>query len=252
MRNHFIIPYAGNKRQEVEFLHDYLVDKLDCIDTIIEPFCGSSAMSVSLSIKYPKRFKYKLNDLDDKLIELYHIMNDKDKLKLFTIECNEKIKLLVNKEGYNSVINDGTFTGWFISKKIYAIRAGLYKLNYKPKIYDFENTPIVKFLRTEDVVFTCVDGIDIIKENKDNTNCLLLIDPPYILSDNYQYTNKSMNIYEYCLNTGIGNMKSMVVLVLEENWIIKMIFKEFIRRIYTKTYEAKHRKTNHIIISNNV
>lgn len=38
MNNHFVFPYAANKRQEIIKLHDYIVDKLDGIDTICEPF----------------------------------------------------------------------------------------------------------------------------------------------------------------------------------------------------------------------
>lgn len=253
MKNHFIISYAGNKRQEVGYLHDYLVGKIDGIDTIIEPFCGTSAMSVSLSIKYPKRFKYIINDYDEKLIELYNTMNDGDKLKLFTDEFNEKVKLLVDKEAYNSIINDGSLMGWFIARKIFQIRAGLYPVSrgdITKKTYDFNDLPIVKFLRTEDVEIRCGDGGDIVKQYQDNVNCLLLIDPPYIMSCNCFYTNEETNVYEYFVDVGLGNMKSMVVLVLEDNWIIRMMFKDCIKNSYAKTYQAKHKKTNHIIISN--
>ena len=39
-------------------------------------------------------------------------------------------------------------------KKIYNIRCGLYKADYKPQIYNFDNLPIVKFLRNEDIEFS--------------------------------------------------------------------------------------------------
>ena len=96
MRNHFIISYAGNKRQEVERIEEYLHNKLDGIDTIIEPFCGSSAMSCYLSMKYPRRFKYILNDLDPMLIELYHLMKDKVLFDEFMVLLNETVKLIVS------------------------------------------------------------------------------------------------------------------------------------------------------------
>ena len=254
MKHHFIISYAGNKRQEVEHLHDFLEDKLEGIDTIIEPFCGTSAMSVSLSIKYPKRFKYIINDYDDKLIELYNIMNDADKLKRFTDEFNAKVKLLVDKEAYNSIVKDGSFMGWFVGKKIYQIRSGLYPVSrgdFTKKIYDFNDLPVIKFLRTENVIISCGNGNDVIRQYKDNLNCLLLVDPPYVMSYNGFYTNEGVNTYEYFYETSIANMKSMVVLVLEDNWIIRMMFKGFIKNSYAKTYEMKRKKkTSHIIISN--
>ena len=57
MKNHFIFPYAGNKRQEVEKIHEYLKDKINGVETVVEPFCGSSAMSVYLAMQYPGRFR---------------------------------------------------------------------------------------------------------------------------------------------------------------------------------------------------
>ena len=56
MKNHFITKYAGNKRCEVENLFDIL--NFDEIDTIIEPCCGSSAVSFYISTQYPRKFKY--------------------------------------------------------------------------------------------------------------------------------------------------------------------------------------------------
>lgn len=60
MKNHFIFPYAGNKREEVEKIHEILKKNIDLskIKTIIEPYCGSSAMSYYLSTIYPNKFNY--------------------------------------------------------------------------------------------------------------------------------------------------------------------------------------------------
>ena len=97
MNNHFVFPYAGNKRQEVVKLHDYIVDKLDGIDTIIENFCGSSAMSYYISTKYPKRFKYILNDMNPRLIELYCLVKDKQKFDSFLIAIKTSVSAVVIK-----------------------------------------------------------------------------------------------------------------------------------------------------------
>ena len=43
MKNHFFFSYCGNKREEVEHIYNLL--DLNNIDTIVEPFCGSCAMS---------------------------------------------------------------------------------------------------------------------------------------------------------------------------------------------------------------
>ena len=55
----------------------------DNIDTIIEPCCGTSALSYYISLQHPKKFKYILNDLNKQLIELYTIMKDKAKCKKY-------------------------------------------------------------------------------------------------------------------------------------------------------------------------
>ena len=62
MKNHFIIAYPGNKRQEVEIIYKNL--DFNNITTIIEPFCGSCALSYYISTIHPKKYKYILNDLD--------------------------------------------------------------------------------------------------------------------------------------------------------------------------------------------
>ena len=99
MKNHFLFPYTGNKRNEVETIYNKIKNEITGIDTIVEPFCGSSAFSFYLSTLYPNKFKYILNDNDKNLIELYHIAQN-------PIKFNELIKDLsnilnnINKEIY--------------------------------------------------------------------------------------------------------------------------------------------------------
>ena len=87
MKNHFIMPYSGNKRNEVADV----VKQLDFnnITTIVEPFCGSSAFSYHVSTLYPGHFKYILNDNSTELIKIYHIMKDPKKLIQFIEELIE-------------------------------------------------------------------------------------------------------------------------------------------------------------------
>ena len=80
-RTHFVMSYPGNKRTEIkEILKD--ID-LSNIKYIVEPFCGTSALSYAISKMYPNKFKYVLNDNNDKLIKLYEIMKDEHKTKMF-------------------------------------------------------------------------------------------------------------------------------------------------------------------------
>lgn len=115
MKNHFIIPYCGNKREEVEEVYKILLDnKLlnDDITTIVEPYCGTSAISLYISLQNPKKYKYILNDNCQELIELYHIMQDNDKLKEFINKVNNMCfndDVFMSKEVYNELIKQKMF-----------------------------------------------------------------------------------------------------------------------------------------------
>ena len=59
MKNHFYMPYKGNKRQEVVRIFDEI--DFEKLTTVIEPYCGSCAMSYYISTQYTG-IKYILND----------------------------------------------------------------------------------------------------------------------------------------------------------------------------------------------
>lgn len=252
MKNHFFIGYAGNKRNEVDNILSYIEEltNLNNIETIVEPFCGTSALSFFISTKYPKKFKYVLNDLDKNLIELYKIATDPQKLKKFNEELNLKVKLILNKEAYNLIKSENTFMSWFITHKIYAIKSGLYKLGYVPQEYNLIDVPIVHFLQTESITFSNVDGIEILKEYNDNDKAIIFLDPPYLIAENSFYNSTKTNIYEYLYHHNINYLNAFIVLVLEDNWIIKLLFKDDIKKTYNKLYQGSKKQTNHLLISN--
>ena len=248
-KNHFFFGYAGNKRGEVDKIHDYLKDSILNVKTIVEPFCGTSAFSVYMSLLYPKRFKYIINDYDPNLIILYKLARNKDKFDKF-ISILNKITIKLNKVKYLKIVKENQFIGWFISHLIYSMRAGLYNLDYKQKTYNFDEYPIVKFLRNEDIEIINGDGINIIMKYQDNKEYLLFIDPPYTASCNEFYASKTTNIYEYCESNKINDMKANVIFVLENNWIIRLLFKHNIKSEYNKLYQCSKKNTTHLIISN--
>lgn len=253
MKNHFMIAYSGNKRNECVDLYNEIKDKIENIKYIIEPFCGSSAFSYYMSLQHPKKFKYILNDNDNFLIELYETARDETKLNEFVIKINN-ILIDINKEKYDK-LNKNELIGWFIHHKIYCIRPGLFPLESKTKtikrdITLIKNSPIIKFLRTESIIFKNIDGIDIINEYKNNNNCLIFIDPPYLLACNDMYKSSKVNVYEYLYINKITDFKSIVLLCLESNWIINLLFSGLIKKNYNKLYQLSKKKTNHLIISN--
>jgi site-specific DNA-adenine methylase len=254
MKNHFFISYAGNKRTEVDKIYEIVEPKLKDITTIIEPFCGTSSFSYYISLKHPKKFNYILNDNNKHLIELYNIAKDDEKFKELIQELN-LMSIDIDKIKYDKLIKEDNLKGWIIKNKIYAIRPGLFpNENNKYKISNnFDkllNAPIINFLRTENIIMKNDDAIDIINTHKDDKKCLIFLDPPYLDSCNDFYLDSKTNVYEYLSINIIKNMKSYVVLCLENNWIIKLLFNGYKSFEYDKLYQCSKKKTTHLIITN--
>lgn len=252
MKNHFLIPYSGNKRTEVEKIYNSIKDNLDEIEYIIEPFCGTSAFSFYMSKKHPKRFKYILNDNNKLLIELYETAKDDDKL-------NELIKTLDNllidldKEKYNSIIKINELPNYIIKQTIYSIRAGLFPLdkkNIRKNYSKLKDVPIINFLKNEDIKLYNEDSLYIYEMYKDNKKALIFLDPPYLMACNDFYQDSKVNIYEYLYNNDINKTDALILLALEENWIIKLLFSNNKFIIYDKMYQLSKKKTKHLIITN--
>lgn len=253
-KNHFFIGYAGNKRKEVERIYQHI--KLDNIDTIVEPFCGTSAMSYYIWLNNKnKDLTYVLNDNNKFLIELYEIAKDIDKFKTL---YNSLLKLqeeTTNKEKYTEVCKKSKtdLVSYIYINKVYNIRAGLYptgKAFTKDSWKVFFNAPIIDFLRNAKVKIMNKDALEVYKEFKDNSKALIFIDPPYLSSVNSFYKTPSTLIYEYLFENDIDKEKANIILCLENIWIIKLLFKGKKSIIYDKKYEPSKKKTEHIIIMN--
>lgn len=250
--NHFFISYAGNKRRECDTIYKEIKELLDGdeIETIIEPYCGSSAISFYIAHNYPHKFKYILNDNNEHLIKTYEIFKDEKQLDILIEQLNEMCKDL-NKEKYMAIVKQDTHISWFIKHKIYAIRAGLFKLDYKFKDFIFlKNTPIIKFLRTEDITTQCKDGIETLIKYKDDKRSLIILDPPYLELCNDFYKNSNTNIYEHCHKFPITDHISKTICILNDMWIIRLLFKDQIKMEYNKMYQPNKRKVVHLIIKN--
>ena len=250
MKNHFFFSWSGNKRGEIPKIYDYIKNKLDDIDTVIEPFCGSCAVSVFMSITYPGRFKYILNDIDENLIMLLEIARDDVRLAELSREVTE-IARTIDKEKYTILCRSKTFIGWVISNVIHCITPGRWNINYKSRDYDFAKCPIVTFLRGESVTLSSVDAVDLYRQYSNNKNVFIFLDPPYMAACNSFYDGKqNVNIYEHLFNNKISEDDSFSLLVLEKMWIVEMLFRDEIRYEYEKQYSMTKKKTSHVIISN--
>ena len=253
MKNHFFFPYAGNKRNEVHNILKYIEScNFDNIKTIFEPFCGTSALSYFISTKYPHKFNYILNDSNDKLIEFYKLVQDEETFRRFNLDLNIKVQTIINKDVYLEIKKENTLLSWFIMNKVYSIKPGLYHLNYKPKAYDLMSCPIVHFLRNENIRFENTDGTEILTRYQNDIHSFIFIDPPYLSACNTFYKNHCTNIYEFINHHPINKMNALIILVLEDNWIIKLLFPNNIKETYDKKYEASKKQTSHLLISNAV
>jgi site-specific DNA-adenine methylase len=250
-KNHFFISYAGNKRNEFNKAYEIIKDRLDDIEYIIEPYCGTSAFSYFLSLKHPKKFKYILNDNCKHLIECYKIFKDDEKRNDF-IKLLDKWNLDLTKEEYKNIVNKDDTPNWFFKHKFCAMRPGLYPLNKKFKISGLEKVPIIDFLKNENIEFLNIDGIDVIKKYIDNSNAFIFLDPPYMMSCNSLYDSAQGDIYEYLNSINLKNYQSFIMLMLENNWICKLMFKNYDIIEYSKEYQITKKKTNHFILINRV
>jgi len=252
-KNHFFIGYAGNKRNEFNNIYNEFLKCNKDIKYIVEPFCGTSAFSYFLSLKEPKKYTYILNDSNKYLIELYEISKDENKLNKLIEELDEKLKY-INKEKtkYNILIKENNIHAYIIKNKIYAIRAGLFPVAGSKIIDSFKyllNCPIINFMRNEKIILKNEDGSKILKDN-DNKESFIFLDPPYLTECNDFYLDHTINIYEYLYNNNIKNFKCKILLILAENWIIRLLFKDAIKSEYSKVYEVSKKKINHLLITN--
>lgn len=250
MKNHFYFPYAGNKRNEAEKIYNYI--NFENVEYIIEPYCGSCAISYYIWLKNPT-YKFILNDNNNYLKEMYLILIDDVKLKEFEDKINNEIipKISKNKIDYVNYLKDKNIYTWFIANKFYNIRAGLYPSESKFKNIDLNKYGITEFFKKADITFTNIEGIECYKKYKDNVNNLLLLDPPYLSTHNHFYSKPDVNIYEYLFNNNIDSEKAKIYLILENMWIIKLLFDKYPKFEYAKIYEMSKKKTTHIIITKN-
>ena len=250
MKNHFYTTYRGNKRQEVERIFENI--DLTNITTIIEPFCGTSAMSYYIHTKYPNKFNYILNDNDPHLMELYEMAKNGTIDEFFNRIndlCFNEQGEFINKERYGELVKKKDLEGWFISLKYFRMVYGLYPINKRSiPIKNDLGQGLTDFLKTDNVKLSCIDAVDLVGRYKDDDTCLIFFDPPYLNLCNDFYECGGKNIYEYLhKNT---DFKSKVVAVVNESWISDLLFVNYKCVKYNKTYKLKKTKVIHCLYTN--
>jgi site-specific DNA-adenine methylase len=255
MKNHFFISYSGNKREEVDRIYDLMKGNIKNDTIIIEPFCGTSALSFYIYGKEKeKNLKYVLNDNNKYLIELYNLCRDEEKFKKFHDDLIKLHKKITDKIEYSKVfkkMNDDLLS-YIYCHKVFTLKPGLCPLDITSDkdFKTFINAPIIDFIRNADITFHNIEGIECYNKYKDNKKAIIFLDPPYLSSYNSFYQIPDCNIYEYLYNNNINKEKAKIFLCLENNWIIRLLFKKNKKVVYDKIYKMNRRKTEHTIICN--
>jgi site-specific DNA-adenine methylase len=254
MTSYFIFSYLGNKRTEYKELKPHL--KLNNIKNIIEPFCGSSAIAFNIWLEYGNKFNYYLNDNSRELIDTYNIIKTEEPEDILK-KLNEVKSRIKNKEDFNKIYKDPNKNIYEIItiRKVSSFRVGLFDINRYNPDNQFKLTPtqlkFFEFVKSPNVFITFNDWFKIFDEYKEDEKSVFILDPPYMASYNDFYESKTINVYEYFYNNDLNNFKSKIILMLEDIWIIKLLFKnKKVISVYGKRYEITKNKTSHIIISN--
>jgi len=135
-----------------------------------------------------------------------------------------------------------------------------FKSIFKNKL-DLSIAPIYDFLVNANIELHSIDANKIIDEN-DNEKTFIFLDPPYIASSNNFYSTDTdeniCNIYEKLVLYGLKNYKCKILIAHENNWLFKILFKEYVEKEKEKEYKKNYqntiggskKKTFHICIKN--
>ena len=253
-KNHFIVGYSGNKREEIDEIMKHIEDKE--YKKIIEPFSGTSAFSVFYHYEHKApNTKYILNDSNKNLIEIYKLLlpENKERLKT-TIETLNSYLVDINKEKYDIIKKKDTLESYIFINKVYAMRPGLFPTTRTIiKSFNFiYDTLIYKFMQENhnNITLSCDEATNIIEKYKNDEDALIFMDPPYMLEYNKMYHDSRVNIYEYLYNNQISTYKAKTVLCLNDNWIIRLLFNTHIKESYKKLYQQSKKANTHIVITN--
>ena len=263
--SHFFISYSGNKRFEYKYLDPFL--NFDGVENIIEPFCGSSAISFNIWMKYP-HLNFYLNDINTNLINIYNLFKKYETEEIYD-NLNDLKRKYCNPDDYKKFVKSldkekeiDPFIYFFISRLslITPFSGMMHFENYNKKNDFFKLTKLqlkfIEFIRSPNVYISNDDWFVLFDKYKYDTNTMFVIDPPYIKSDNSFYNKQGRNtyddnVYKYFEKNKITTFNSKIFVILELIAENNEIFGEDnIIETYDKEYKLSKKKTKHAIFSN--
>jgi len=252
MREQNIIGRLGNKTTDIKYFKHLLPNTPD---NVVEPFGGTFAV-IRNCYDYPEYNKF-VNDNDEML---YSIYTNPETYKNLCIEINNLCLENVDEKGhtiYKNVIEQ------------------INNMNYDKKLIEYwkqcrivRGTNIkvcklgIKFDKSieqlKNINFSCVDWYNYTLEHAKNENTFIFLDPPYLFSDNSQYSQCKRK--ENCDVTDIlykaleifknPTTKAKIMLIINDMKIIRWMYKDYILGEYKKIYQLGKREDNHLIICN--
>eukprot|EP01095_Lingulamoeba_sp_RSL-Kostka_P007445 TRINITY_DN2374_c0_g1_i14.p1 TRINITY_DN2374_c0_g1~~TRINITY_DN2374_c0_g1_i14.p1 ORF type:complete len:252 (-),score=22.65 TRINITY_DN2374_c0_g1_i14:156-911(-) len=250
--SYFYFAYLGNKRNEADIILSYVDMKK--YDTIVEPLCGSFALSIYCYDTLKLDYNYVLNDIDPNLCDFLKDVKINGSDKYFKF-CQKNLVGLTKKK-FNNIIKkrEENLLNWFFYRKVFGIGCGRFP-NQKLRALKLKKHFVTdKFLNRKNTIIYNKDYTDILNMYKDKPNVLIYLDPPYVNSYNARYRNKNNGTdetyYLVEIKKFMEKAKCKVLLSINSNELIKYFFKEFNIQEYDKKYSHSKGIVKHLLISN--
>jgi len=227
-----LFPYFGNKDNEMVDISKNLPD-MNHIDTIIEPYCGSFALTRYLLTMYPNK-KYICNDKDDLLIKTYKaLQNNKICKELMNFFLKFEIK---DKDHYDTFKKENTIKSFLFTHIIYKIRNGIYNEN-KHKFNERDINRLVYFNKNyKKINFICGDASKIITKYANTVKTFIFLDPPFLLTSSFYSNTKNEDLISFFnMLMNINKFKSKILAVCGDNFLLIPFYEKYKIQIKFKT-----------------
>jgi len=250
----FYFSYVGSKSKDLKNFIKFIPDH---IQHIIEPFCGACSVSRFLATKHEfHECCFHVDDNDNELIGFLQTIHSGHGPDIFRHAQqrvdNEKPKSFGHKSSSyfqhpTNSIDDYFYYRFYSNSKYHYIHRRKHE-NYD----DFHITN--NFFKNAHI--SCLDYTDVLNQYKNDATAFLFIDPPYLDSFNVCY--KSFNQKTSNDNTRIfvdlvkyiKSCKCKVMIILNDNALVRYLFDGYIKSSYDKIYQFSKRKAVHLVITN--
>lgn len=237
------ITRMGSKTNDIKFFKELL--PLD-IKIVVEPFGGSFA--VIRDIYHDKKYKKIVNDTDPVMFYLYK--NPTELKKAYEIWNAIEKKNISTKEKKEELMQ----TNLNEYLKQYIINSHIIRGSISHNKNLDKAKESIKFIK--EINFTNEDAFITIEKFRKNKNAFIFLDPPYLFSDNSTYGDQKIdtdNTDFYLKFLDIlkdKTTKAKIMLIINDLKILRVLYKDFLKKDYNKIYQLGKKKMKHLVITN--